>query len=314
MEKMDVGEEVNTSVQFDDIMVINEPTKSNTPERLSAIFDHVGTSIYRSLPTYVPNACDKYARAFLISMVENGCDENERVFLDNMIHRHGNEEEEHAFLTHMIQKNFTIENERSFLNNMLQKSYNRDIAQPHYMEEMEQARMMNIVKKYYPRKEEQNLMISVLQKCYHRELAQKCCNSEERAFLINIVRVLMPLYYPNATITDICIAVLFAYYALEINEQVTDTLKTSMYKKFASNPRNVTKIFFDITTGDVTVDGTNISSAIRRYIMFDRPKLLEEADQTHALPNVYAGRRRKRTTRKLRKRKPKTKRRRSRKV
>ena len=70
---------------------------------------------------------------------------------------------------------------------------------------------------------------------------------------------------------DICIAVVYTYYALALGEQTLDFVKPSIYKNYADTPKSVSDLVTNITTGDIEDDnGVNISEKIRKFMLFGR--------------------------------------------
>lgn len=66
---------------------------------------------------------------------------------------------------------------------------------------------------------------------------------------------------------DIYIVLIFTFYSLRLNEQTRDWLNTGFLKTNLVNKELGNKLFLDIATNDITLDGQNFSSAIRRYIL-----------------------------------------------
>ena len=92
-----------------------------------------------------------------------------------------------------------------------------------------------------------------------------CCSPEEREFLFNMAMHLK-IVFPFISSKDICIAIIFTYYGLVLGEQTEDYLKTNSYNGYADNSENVTNLYIEITTGDIMLNGQNLSSAIRRHL------------------------------------------------
>lgn len=93
-----------------------------------------------------------------------------------------------------------------------------------------------------------------------------CCSERERKMLIKMVERLKRIY-PLLSIKDICIAIIFSYYGLVLGEQTEDYLNTHTYKDYADNKDDVTNLFLSITTGNIMVNGKNLSSEIRREML-----------------------------------------------
>jgi hypothetical protein len=96
-----------------------------------------------------------------------------------------------------------------------------------------------------------------------------CCSPEEITLLLELSQKLKSALsnypkYRDITDKDICIAIIYTYYSLNLGEQTTDLLDTKIYERFADNKRLVTELWMDITTGDLMDGENNISSKIRR--------------------------------------------------
>ena len=72
--------------------------------------------------------------------------------------------------------------------------------------------------------------------------------------------------YPNITDKDICIAIIYTYYGLNLGEQTTDYITPTIYQDYADNKEEVFNLYIRITTGDILYNNENISSKIRRFI------------------------------------------------
>ena len=72
--------------------------------------------------------------------------------------------------------------------------------------------------------------------------------------------------YPTISDKDICIAVIYTYYGLNLGEQTTDYITPTIYEDYADDKETVFKLYIDITTGDIMQNDENLSSKIRRFI------------------------------------------------
>jgi hypothetical protein len=95
-----------------------------------------------------------------------------------------------------------------------------------------------------------------------------CCDDDDennmRTMASNIKRV---VEFNILSDRDIYIVLIFIYYSLRFNEQTTDWLKTNFLSTKLTNKELGNKLFIDITIGDIILDGQNLSSAIRSYIL-----------------------------------------------
>lgn len=88
----------------------------------------------------------------------------------------------------------------------------------------------------------------------------------------NVIRILIKFaynlkeVYPNISDKDICIAIIYTYYGLNLGEQTTDYITPTIYQDYADNKSAVFNLYIDITTGDIIQYDENLSSKIRRFI------------------------------------------------
>lgn len=91
------------------------------------------------------------------------------------------------------------------------------------------------------------------------------CNDDIITILTKFACVLKEVY-PNISEKDICIAIIYTYYGLNLGEQTTDYITPTIYQDYADNKSDVFNLYLDITTGDIIQYDENISSKIRRFI------------------------------------------------
>jgi len=91
------------------------------------------------------------------------------------------------------------------------------------------------------------------------------CNNDILLLLTKFVYELKEVY-PNICDKDICIAILYTYYGLNLGEQTTDYITPTIYEDYADDKETVFKLYIDITTGDIIKNNENLSSKIRRFI------------------------------------------------
>jgi hypothetical protein len=72
--------------------------------------------------------------------------------------------------------------------------------------------------------------------------------------------------YPNISDKDICIAIVYTYYGLNLGEQTTDYITPTIYEDYADDKDVVFNLYIDITSGDIIQNNENLSSKIRRFI------------------------------------------------
>ena len=116
------------------------------------------------------------------------------------------------------------------------------------------------------------------------EHVNMCCEEEEKTFLMDMA-VHLREEFPDMTLKDIYIALIFSYYSLTLGEQTSDYLHTRTFVKYADDYDGVLQLFLLITVGDInrtvvdtredeiemeTYHDVNLSSQIRRH-MFGMP-------------------------------------------
>jgi hypothetical protein len=72
--------------------------------------------------------------------------------------------------------------------------------------------------------------------------------------------------YRNISDKDICIAIIYTYYGLNLGEQTTDYITPTIYQDYADDKEAVFNLYIRITTGDIIYNNENLSSKIRRFI------------------------------------------------
>jgi hypothetical protein len=97
-----------------------------------------------------------------------------------------------------------------------------------------------------------------------------CCGSLEFMSLLKIAKSLKNIY-EMIDDRDICIAVIYTYYALTLGEQTIDFITPKIYANYAESSKNVTELITNITTGDIEDEnGVNISQKIRQFMLFGK--------------------------------------------
>jgi hypothetical protein len=91
------------------------------------------------------------------------------------------------------------------------------------------------------------------------------CNNDILLLLTKFVYILKEVY-PNISDKDICIAIVYTYYGLNLGEQTTDYITSTIYEDYADDKDVVFNLYIDITTGDIIKNDENLSSKIRRFI------------------------------------------------
>ena len=102
---------------------------------------------------------------------------------------------------------------------------------------------------------------------WEKDKVNKCCNATETDFIMKYGDILSEKY-PNVTLKDIYIALIFTYYSLNLGEQTTDYLDLANFKDQCDNYNKVKKIFIMLTTSD-----KSIATAVRRHFFGMNPLL-----------------------------------------
>jgi hypothetical protein len=117
-------------------------------------------------------------------------------------------------------------------------------------------------------REVETFFINKINKIYYEDEIQDinvCCTYYEIVFLEKIARSLKKAF-PNISDKDICIAIIYTYYGLNLGEQTTDYITPNIYKDYADDADAVFELYLLITTGDIIYHGENLSSKIRRFL------------------------------------------------
>ena len=99
-----------------------------------------------------------------------------------------------------------------------------------------------------------------------------CCEEEQIEILVLFAEELKR-YFSQMTDKDICIALIYTFYALSLLEYDEEYfLKPTIYESYADNPRAVNDLYLAITTGNLPVQrpgaqSEDILSVIRRYML-----------------------------------------------
>ena len=117
-------------------------------------------------------------------------------------------------------------------------------------------------------REVETFFVNKINKLYYDDEIEDinvCCTDYEFVFLEKIAMSLKNVF-PNISDKDICIAIVYTYYGLNLGEQTTDYITPNIYKHYADNADAVFELYLTITTGDLIYEDENLSSKIRRFI------------------------------------------------
>lgn len=118
-------------------------------------------------------------------------------------------------------------------------------------------------------KEVENYFIDkICNKIYSKEELKDInihCNDDVIIILTKFAYELKEVY-PTISDKDICIAIIYTYYGLNLGEQTTDYITPTIYQNYADDKEEVFNLYIRITTGDILYNYENLSSKIRRFI------------------------------------------------
>lgn len=102
--------------------------------------------------------------------------------------------------------------------------------------------------------------------------ANRCCSVKERDMILFLVPFLWWMY-PHMTCKDLVITLMYLYFSLTLGEQTEDRLRRSVYTNYADDPEAVTRIYYELSTQDVLLEGWNLGSGIRQALLFGKIKV-----------------------------------------
>jgi hypothetical protein len=95
-----------------------------------------------------------------------------------------------------------------------------------------------------------------------------CCDDIDEESMITMGDIIKGIpKYSSLSFREIYFVLIYTYYSLRFNEQTEDWLKINFLKRNVLNGPLVLDLYYNVTGGDIMVNGTNVSSAIRRYIL-----------------------------------------------
>ena len=99
-----------------------------------------------------------------------------------------------------------------------------------------------------------------------------CCDDKDERDIHKMYGLLVNSEFSDLSIKNIYIVLIYVYYSLRYNEQTEDWLTleflNSNTRDFETNDFERSKqLYLAITTGDIMVNGVNISSQIRKTVM-----------------------------------------------
>ena len=97
-----------------------------------------------------------------------------------------------------------------------------------------------------------------------------CCDESVKRIIIQMTRIIKNIpEFSTLSSKDIFIVIIFTYYSLALNEQTKDWLKTEFLERVLPEEHLVLalSLYFQITTGDIMVNGNDFSETIRRIFL-----------------------------------------------
>jgi hypothetical protein len=95
-----------------------------------------------------------------------------------------------------------------------------------------------------------------------------CCDEETERDITTMADVIKQIpEFSDLSYRDIYFVLIYTYYSLRFNEQTEDWLKMKFFKQNIVKFELSKKLYFSIVSGDIIVNGENLSSAIRKHIL-----------------------------------------------
>ena len=95
-----------------------------------------------------------------------------------------------------------------------------------------------------------------------------CCDETEQRDIIQTGDIIKSIpEFSILSFSDIYLVLIFLHYSLNLNEQSTDWLTMQFLSDNAEDPELCQDLYLKITTGDIMINGSNLSSELRRKIM-----------------------------------------------
>ena len=95
-----------------------------------------------------------------------------------------------------------------------------------------------------------------------------CCDENDETDIIRMgERIKRIPEFASLSFREVYIVLVYIYYSLRLNEQIKDWLPLNFLQEKLLNNQLALKLFIDITTGDIMINGENFSSYVRRYIL-----------------------------------------------
>ena len=95
-----------------------------------------------------------------------------------------------------------------------------------------------------------------------------CCDeSDERDMIVMKDGIKQVEEFSTLSDKDIFIVLIYTYYALRLSEQTEEWLRFRNIKNYLTNKDLSRKLLFDISIGNIMLNGTDISSSIRKHIL-----------------------------------------------
>ena len=94
-----------------------------------------------------------------------------------------------------------------------------------------------------------------------------CCDDKDEHDIHKMYNLLAKTEFSDLSIRNIYMVLIYTYYSLRFNEQTEDWLTLDFMKQISTDFERSVQLYIAITTGDIMVNGVNISSQIRKTVM-----------------------------------------------
>jgi hypothetical protein len=94
-----------------------------------------------------------------------------------------------------------------------------------------------------------------------------CCDDKDERDIHKMYGLLVNSEFADLSIRNIYIVLIYIYYSLRFNEQTEDWLSLEFLNSITTDFERSKQLYLAITTGDIMVNGVNISSKIRKTVL-----------------------------------------------
>jgi hypothetical protein len=144
--------------------------------------------------------------------------------------------------------------------------------------------------------EVERLFVEEIHKCRMKYQIHSniCCEEQDEKNIIMIADELKShKEFSDISLKDIYLVLIYTYYSLRLNEQTIDWLRMSFLRRHASDYERVRSLYFQITIGNITSNGKNLSSMLRKFIMGMRGGVTKKYRKNHKSKKSHKSKNRK---------------------